>query len=55
MSQAKLGEALGLHKNTVARIERGELPLVKTTELSVKYLLVMKLKKGRDKLYGRRR
>jgi len=53
MSQAKLGEALGLHKNTVARIERGELPLVKTTELSVKYLLVMKSKK--EGKYGRRR
>jgi DNA-binding XRE family transcriptional regulator len=54
MSQAKLGEALGLHKNTVARIERGELPIVKTTELSVKYLLVMESKKE-EKNHGRRR
>ena len=49
MSQAKLGEAIELHKNTVARMERGELPIMKQTELAVKYLLVMKSKKGGDK------
>jgi DNA-binding XRE family transcriptional regulator len=49
MSQAKLGEAIELHKNTVARMERGELPIMKQTELAVKYLLVMKSKKGEGK------
>ncbi len=47
LTQAQLGEALGLHENTIARIERGELPVVKQTELAVKYLaLVGKQKKG---------
>jgi DNA-binding XRE family transcriptional regulator len=46
MSQAELGQALELHKNTIARMERGELGIVKTTELSVRYLLVMSKKQG---------
>lgn len=45
MTQAELAEALELHKNTVARAERDELPILKTTELAVKYLLVMESKK----------
>lgn len=46
LSQAELGKGLELHKNTVARMERSELPIVKTTELAVKYLLVMSKKQG---------
>lgn len=47
MTQAEVAEALGLHENTIARIERGELPVVKTTELAVKYLtLVSKKQRG---------
>ena len=48
MTQEQLGEALGLHENTIARIERDELPVVRQTELAVKYLLVMS-KKQRGK------
>ncbi len=46
MTQKELGEALGVHKNSVARMERGEFPVIRTTELAVKYLLIMKSKKG---------
>ncbi len=46
MSQAKLAEAIGMQKNSVARMEREERPIVKTTEMAVRYLLVMKSKKG---------
>ena len=47
LTQAQLGEALGLHENTIARIERDELPVVKQTELAVKYLsLVSKKQRG---------
>lgn len=46
ITQAQLGEAIGLHKNTIARMERGRLPIVKQTELAVKYLLVMSTKQG---------
>ena len=44
LTQKQLGEELELHKNTVARMERDELPVVKTTELAVKYLAVMSTK-----------
>jgi len=46
MTQRELGEALDLNKNTVARAERDELPIPRVTELAVKYLLIMKTKKG---------
>ncbi len=46
MTQKKLGEALGVHKNSVARMERGEFSIIRTTELAVKYLLIMETKKG---------
>ena len=46
MTQKELGEALGIHKNSVARMERGEFPIIRTTELAVKYLLIMESKKG---------
>lgn len=46
MSQAKLAEAIGMQKNSVARMEREERPIVKTTDMAVRYLLVMKSKKG---------
>ncbi len=49
MTQKQLGEALGIHKNSVARMERGEFPIIRTTELAVKYLLVMESKKERKK------
>jgi transcriptional regulator with XRE-family HTH domain len=46
MTQKELGEALGVHKNSIARMERGEFPIIRTTELAVKYLLIMETKKG---------
>jgi DNA-binding XRE family transcriptional regulator len=53
MTQKELAQALEVHSNTIARAERGELPVLKTTELAVKFLLVMKSKKGGE--HGRRR
>jgi len=48
LTQKQLGEALEMHKNTIARMERGELPIAKTTELAVKYLAVVsKAKRGK--------
>ena len=49
ISQRALGEAVGLHSNTIARMERDELPIVKQTELSVKYLLLIKKLKGDER------
>jgi transcriptional regulator with XRE-family HTH domain len=49
MTQRELGEALDLDKNTVARAERDEIPIPRTTELAVKYLLLMETKKERKK------
>ncbi len=37
MTQKELGEALGVHWNSVARMERNEFPIIRTTELAVKY------------------
>ena len=45
ITQKELGEALGVHWNSVARMERDEFPIIRTTELAVKYLLVMESKK----------
>ena len=44
-TQKELGEALGVHKNSVARMERGEFSIIRTTELAVKYLLIMESKR----------
>ncbi len=49
MTQRELGEALDLDKNTVARAERDELPIQRTTELAVKYLLQVRKTKRRAK------
>jgi DNA-binding XRE family transcriptional regulator len=50
MTQKELGEALGVHWNSVARMERDEFPIIRTTELAVKYLLVMESqKRGKKK------
>ncbi len=42
MTQAQLAEGIGMRKNSVARMERDELPVMRTTELAVKYLLLVK-------------
>ena len=50
MTQRELGGALDLDGNTVARAERDEIPIPRTTELAVRYLLVMQTKKGEKKI-----
>jgi DNA-binding XRE family transcriptional regulator len=47
MTQKELGEALGVHWNSVARMEADypSFPITRTTELAVKYLLGTKLKR----------
>jgi DNA-binding XRE family transcriptional regulator len=42
MTQTRLADAIGMRKNSVARMERDEAPVMKTTELAVKYLLLVK-------------
>ena len=50
MTQQQLADELEVHANTIARAERDELPILKVTELSVKYLLVMEsTKRGKRK------
>jgi transcriptional regulator with XRE-family HTH domain len=49
MTRKELGEALGVHWNSVARMERDEFPIIRTTELAVKYLLIMESKNRRLK------
>lgn len=39
MTQAQLAEAIGMHANSVARMERGELPVATRTALLVRSLL----------------
>jgi DNA-binding XRE family transcriptional regulator len=45
MTQAELAQALGLQRNSITLMEAGERPVVKATELAVRFLLV-KFKKG---------
>jgi DNA-binding XRE family transcriptional regulator len=51
MTQIELAEAIGMQKNSVAMIERGLRPVMKTTELAVRYLLVM----SKNRRKGKRR
>ena len=46
LSQAKLGQLLGVAGNTVARWERGELVPPKVAELAAEYLSITQPKKG---------
>ncbi len=45
MTQSEMAISIGMRKNSVARMERGEMPIRKTTVMAVRYLLVMKSKK----------
>ena len=50
MTQTELAEAIGMHgKNSIAMMEGGLRPVMKTTELSVKYLLLVSKKRERKK------
>jgi transcriptional regulator with XRE-family HTH domain len=40
MTQADLADALGMQRNSVARMENGRQAIMRTTELAVKYLLL---------------
>jgi DNA-binding XRE family transcriptional regulator len=46
MTQAELAQALGLQRNSITLMEAEERPVVKATELAVKYLLSKKVKGG---------
>ena len=46
LTRRQLGDALDLHWNSIARMERDELPVVKQTELALRYLLLVKKRKG---------
>jgi transcriptional regulator with XRE-family HTH domain len=55
LTQEKFAEALGMWRNSVARMERSELPVMKHTELAVKYLLLtMEKESQRRKKHGRK-
>ena len=45
MTQAELAEAIGMTRTSVARMERDEQPVMRTTELAIKYLLSVESKK----------
>jgi DNA-binding XRE family transcriptional regulator len=45
MTQKEFGEALGVHGNSVARMERNEFSIIRTTELAVKFLLLRETKR----------
>jgi transcriptional regulator with XRE-family HTH domain len=49
LTQAEFGEAIGMQRNSIARMERDEQPVMKTTELAVKYLLLTMKKTKRGK------
>jgi predicted transcriptional regulator len=49
MTQKELAEALGMQTNSVTRMEMGIQPIMRTTELSLKYLLLTMSKKRRGK------
>jgi DNA-binding XRE family transcriptional regulator len=49
MTQRELAEAIGMRETSIARMENGLQRIMRTTELSVKYLLLTmsKTKRGR--------
>ncbi len=50
LTQVELAAALGMTGNTVARMERDETPIMRTTELALTYLsLTAKKSKGGKK------
>jgi transcriptional regulator with XRE-family HTH domain len=49
LTQEALAHALGMQKNSITRMEMGIQRIMKTTELSVKYLLLIMDKKSRRK------
>ena len=49
MTQKQLAEAIGMRETSIARMENGFQRIMRTTELSVKYLLLTMSKTKRGK------
>lgn len=51
MTQVELGRQLGIHWNSIARMENDypTFPISRTTELAIKYLLLMNKQKRRER------
>jgi len=49
MTQKQLAEAIGMRETSIARMENGLQRIMRTTELSVKYLLLTMSKTKRGK------
>ena len=51
MTQRQLAEAIGMRETSIARMENGFQRIMRTTQLSVKYLLLTmsKTKRGKDR------
>jgi len=49
LTQSELADAIGMKRNSVARMERNERPVLRHTELALKYLLLTMSKKQRRK------
>jgi DNA-binding XRE family transcriptional regulator len=49
MTQRELAEAIGMRETSIARMENGLQRIMRTTELSVKYLLLTMSKSARRK------
>jgi predicted transcriptional regulator len=49
LSQEALANAIGMRKTSISRMEMGIQPILKTTELSIRYLLMMSKKPRRGK------
>jgi transcriptional regulator with XRE-family HTH domain len=53
LTQSELAGAIGMKRNSIARMERNERPVLKHTELAVRYLLLtMRKTKGGNKTHG---
>jgi transcriptional regulator with XRE-family HTH domain len=46
LTQQELAEKLKMTSTSVARMERGEQPIMFTTELALRYLILMQKEKG---------
>ena len=47
MTQQELAEELGMQRNSITRMEMGIQPIMRTTELAIKYLLSAMRKKSK--------
>ena len=56
LTQERMAALLGWQRNSIARCERNEAPILRTTELAVRYLLLThgKEKPRRKRTYGKK-